>query len=306
MTVGQKIKKLRTEKGFTQKELSDQLFVSFQTISKWENGENEPDISTLRQLAKLFDCSVDYLVSEDDEEVKPVAEQAPVVEPAPVQVVEKETVIIKQGELHVCAHCKKDIQPEDLEIDHVPHNHRVGRHTHTTWSDQYYHKDCLAEVRKNRKLAERAKLMSECSKHKKRSFGWGIAAGAIGQIVSLLVFLLVPVCQQALNPFVSVLLSTLIAYGLFSAIYCIVSGSYIADFFIWCATSSIKLPGLIFSWDLDGFIWVISMKILFAIITFLFGLAAFTFGLVGSMALGMISFPFVLIHNNNTYYEGAF
>ena len=61
MTLGQKLKKLRSDKNLTQKDLADQLHVTFQTISKWENDENEPDISTLKELAKLYECSIDYL-----------------------------------------------------------------------------------------------------------------------------------------------------------------------------------------------------------------------------------------------------
>ena len=61
MTLGQKIKKLRTEKGLTQKDLADQLHVTFQTVSKWESGTNEPDIATLKELSKFFGCSFDFL-----------------------------------------------------------------------------------------------------------------------------------------------------------------------------------------------------------------------------------------------------
>ena len=43
MTFGQKLKKLRTEKNLTQKDLADQLHVTFQTVSKWESDINEPD-----------------------------------------------------------------------------------------------------------------------------------------------------------------------------------------------------------------------------------------------------------------------
>ena len=64
MTLGQKLKELRSQKGLTQKELADKLHVSFQTVSKWENGENEPDIATLKELAALFECSVSELVSD--------------------------------------------------------------------------------------------------------------------------------------------------------------------------------------------------------------------------------------------------
>ena len=48
MTLGQKLKKLRTDKGLTQKDLADQLHVTFQTVSKWESDINEPAFSTLK------------------------------------------------------------------------------------------------------------------------------------------------------------------------------------------------------------------------------------------------------------------
>ena len=67
MTLGQKIKKLRNDKGLTQKDLADQVHVTFQTVSKWEKDENEPDVSTLREIAKLFGVTVDYLINEDEE-----------------------------------------------------------------------------------------------------------------------------------------------------------------------------------------------------------------------------------------------
>ena len=52
----------------------------------------------------------------------------------------------------------------------------------------------------------------------------------------------------------------------FAAIYCIISDSYLGDVFIWCAQLSICFPGLIFTWDLDGIMWLIGTKILFAIL----------------------------------------
>ena len=66
MTLGQKLKRLRTDKNLTQKALADHLHVTFQTVSKWENDENEPDIATLKELAKLYECSLDFLLSEEE------------------------------------------------------------------------------------------------------------------------------------------------------------------------------------------------------------------------------------------------
>ena len=89
-------------------------------------------------------------------------------------------------------------------------------------------------------------------------------------------------------------------------IYCILSGSYIGDVFVWCAGLSIKFPGLIFSWSIEGFAWLIAMKILFAILGFLIGVAALLLAIVLSSVLGAVSFPFVLIHNIRTDYENSF
>ena len=136
MTLGQKLKKLRTDKGLTQKDLADQLHVTFQTISKWESDLNEPDIATLKELAKLYDCSVDYLINEDEEEQKEteVIEQ-PVV--APVEQVTK-TIIIHQNEAHVCAKCGEDIAEEDLVSEDITQKERYGRVTRTVTVGQTY------------------------------------------------------------------------------------------------------------------------------------------------------------------------
>ena len=61
MSIGSNIKKFRKEKGFTQRELADILFVSVQTISKWETDAGAPDISQVVPLASALDISTDAL-----------------------------------------------------------------------------------------------------------------------------------------------------------------------------------------------------------------------------------------------------
>ena len=247
MTVGQKIKKLRIEKGLTQKDLADQLHVTFQTVSKWEKDENEPDIATLRELAKLFGCSFDYLLSEDDEEAPKEVVEEPVVKEVPVI---KETIVIHQNEMHVCARCGKDIPENELVSEDVTKKERHGRTTRTVSVGQtYYHKACLEEVKKERAEAAARAKRAKASRSKKLSFGWGIAGGIVAFVVTLLILLLAPAAKEAIHPAVAVLLSILAGYGIFSMLYCIISGSYIGEVFVWCAGLSIKLPGLIFSWD---------------------------------------------------------
>ena len=302
MTLGQKIKKLRIEKGLTQKDLADQVHVTFQTVSKWEKDENEPDVSTLRELAKLFGCSMDYLLSEDETETPEEVVEEPVV--APVEPVTK-TIIIHQKELHVCERCKKDIPEDELEMEQVC-TRPAGRGHSATYRQAYYHKSCLAELRKERAEADRRAKAAKAARSKKLSFGWGIAGGVVALVVTLLILLLTPACKEAIHPAIAVLLSILAGYGIFAMLYCIISGSYIGEVFVWCAGLSIKFPGLIFSWDLEGFAWLIAMKILFAVLGFLIGVFALLFAIALSAALGMVSFPFVLIHNVRTGYADAF
>ena len=56
------IRRLRCEKGRTQKELAQQLGISEQAVSKWERGWGSPDISLLRDLAAALDVDVRSLM----------------------------------------------------------------------------------------------------------------------------------------------------------------------------------------------------------------------------------------------------
>lgn len=62
LNIGENIRKRRREAGLTQEELGDALGVSFQAISRWENGTSYPDIEFLPTLAKYFGISVDALL----------------------------------------------------------------------------------------------------------------------------------------------------------------------------------------------------------------------------------------------------
>ena len=117
--------------------------------------------------------------------------------------------------------------------------------------------------------------------------------------------LLVSPYKETLKPIFSVLISVGVGYGIFSMIYCSLSGSYIGDVFFWCAGLTVKFRGLIFSWDLDGFMWLIGMKILFAILGFLIGVGALLLAIVLSSVLSIVSFPFIVAHNEKYDYDNA-
>lgn len=304
MTLGQKIKKLRTENGLTQKDLADQVYVTFQTVSKWENDENEPDVSTLRELAKIFNCSLNYLLSEDEGEEKKIVSPQPSPAPAPAPVT-TQTVVIHQMSQHTCAKCGKGIPENELEIRRVAHTHRQGRRNTTTYTESYYHKDCLQQIREADAERERVNAAYKAKKAKKLSFGWGIAGGVVSFVITLLILLLVEECRAVIHPALSVAIALGVGYGIFAMIYCIITGSYIGEVFVWCSTRSIRIPGVIFSWDIDGAMAAIMLKIALSVFGFLLGLFFLAFAIAFSATLSMFSFPFILIHNINNNYADA-
>ncbi len=60
--LGDKIKAQRGKLGFKQLEIANALQISPQAVSKWETGENAPDISLLVSLAKLLNVTTDWLL----------------------------------------------------------------------------------------------------------------------------------------------------------------------------------------------------------------------------------------------------
>lgn len=64
------LKKLRMEKGWTQKELSEKIGVSKTAVASWEQGARIPKVDTLEDLADLFNVDMNYLLGETDKTTK--------------------------------------------------------------------------------------------------------------------------------------------------------------------------------------------------------------------------------------------
>ena len=65
MEFNEKLQELRKQKGITQEELAESLYVSRTAISKWESGRGYPNIESLKAIAKFFSVTVDELLSAD-------------------------------------------------------------------------------------------------------------------------------------------------------------------------------------------------------------------------------------------------
>ena len=64
--MGKYIVKLRKGKGWTQQQLAEQLSVSPQAVSKWECGENVPDIDILDKISTIFGVTIDSIIKAQD------------------------------------------------------------------------------------------------------------------------------------------------------------------------------------------------------------------------------------------------
>lgn len=75
MNIGNNIAVLRKKKGITQEELANELGVSAQAVSKWENNSSCPDVSLLTKIADYFGVSVDDLLRAQEDDIVDLAEE---------------------------------------------------------------------------------------------------------------------------------------------------------------------------------------------------------------------------------------
>ena len=123
--ISDNIKELRKQKGLTQKELADLLHVTSQAVSRWENGEVEPSVDTIRSMANIFEVTTDEIIDGPDKKPKP-------------QVVTevKEKIIVEQGKpvLTICEQCKKPLYNKDEIVTETRHHGRSHSPRTSSWN----------------------------------------------------------------------------------------------------------------------------------------------------------------------------
>ena len=267
MGLGKNIKKFRIESGLTQKDLAEKLFVTAQAVSRWEKDIVEPNIQTLKQMSVVFGISIDDIISEV---------------PAEEEIKEIETTEIKQV-LCMCDTCHKPIYIGDKVLDTKEAN---GSIIHEC-------QDCNTR-RKNRiiaiKKAEENQKIERGIKKRTTAIVISSIVLTLGILISLLLINKTP--NNGLVVSLGCVGTVLFSMFLFVMI---VNNTFIPD--MWETVASwgfVKFPGLIFTLNLDGIIWLLTVKLLFWIIGFSIASIAF----LGATALGMLLsifvFPFAL------------
>lgn len=268
MALADKLKEFRTNTKLTQKDLADKLFVTPQAVSRWENGEVEPSISMLEKIADIFGVSLNELIGKE----LPKQEEKEVI-----KTVENESKHV----LAVCEVCNKPIF-EPYKI--VRGTHIRGRH-HVSW---VHCSDCEAKA----KAARKAEQMAKATSNRTKSFWWGGIAGVISLTIGLITQIPTGVVEN-------IVLAAIIPVVIFTFVSCL----FLDNNFVGDVTENIfsfgfvKMPGLIFSLDLDGIIWLLTVKLALFILSILLAVGFGVLALIIGGALSIVVYPFALRKN---------
>ena len=263
-SIGAKIVALRKKKGCTQADLGAYLNISYQAVSKWERGESFPDFITMSRIAQYFNVPITYF--EEGGNTETAAAEAPAVAEVPSG---------NSDFLGVCKHCGKLI--------------RVGEEWTKTpviqckVCHERIEKKLLKEADDQRKRRELEEAMKNEAMASKRNKGYWIG-GILGVIFLFAV------------TFGSSKIGSGIAFGLLSG----AMGFLFFTQLVWggavrkcaaCGGAIIGTPGVIFSLDLDGLVFLVAVKIGFALLR----LAIFALTSLFMVGLAIFISPFTFV-----------
>jgi len=272
MSVGAKIKEYRIKCNLTQKDLADKLFVTYQAVSRWENDEVEPSITTIKSMATIFNCSVDDLfgVKQEAGNNAGVDNSSAAPAQAPDPVVEKVIVQQEKPVLALCEQCNKALYDQN-EIHRVTNvtRQRHGRSHVNVETKLLLCDDCYKKKLEQDKLVEEAKQKARKAKFIKQPIYGGICI------------------------FLAVMGFTFLGMM-------ILDNTFPAEMWYDMSTWGFKkFPGLITTFSPDGIVWLILMKILFAILGVFLVLLGFAFATLICGFCSFFAYPLALYRNVN-------
>lgn len=285
-TLGDNIKATRESRGMTQKGLAEVLSVTPQAVSRWENNIAEPDVNTIKEIAAILGVMVSKLLGEE-----PPAQFVTEQKESPQIIAEAEDPIFGQ-----CVKCQRDVRESNIGRKmSLPKTVSSGRtHRHVPSHPELVCRDC---VNKEKELRRQGQL-SEVRSTRRR----GLTHATIWSLVFLglglwFIFSGNQSIQQLLGqPLINVLVLLVLTYLVFATIFVIIAdnsfvGNMMGEIFAW---GFVRMPGLIFSLDLDGIIWFLTVKLAFFILGFIIALAAGALALGLGLPLSGIIFPFAI------------
>ena len=276
MSLGKKLAAYRKLAGFTQQQLGEELNLSPQAISKWENDLAEPDLATLRTLSELYKVPVGEIIDPN------VSVYEPAVDDSKEELEKKSEDEMKPEIIGFCKKCGVTVN-----------ENTIGERTPEILCNNCRQKRD-DEARNAREVEERKKrvaMNSNSTRHSRKFIASMIVAGlAAAALLAIMISSMIESKDASLIP-----ATVIITYVIFSYVACLFYDCFVRDMLVEWTTKSFQFPGLIFTFDFDGIIWLIGMKLLFWILGLLFGLICSIIGIALGMVCAPFLFPFIAI-----------
>lgn len=293
--IGEKLKSLRNEKRMTQKDLAERLNVSAQAVSRWENDDVEPSLETLGQLATIFEVSVDELFGKEP----PAKRQEPTSASTPedtagsreetanaIRTEVQQAVAAQRPVLGVCEDCNRPLY-DGKEI--VRERHAEGAAT-----------TLCVKCNARRRLRERNLALSELQEERRRAWIWS----SVAAIALFICSFIAAFGSEQKHP-IYILYGLGCSLALFAfLVCCFLDNTFVGE--MWTTIAHwgfVDMPGVIFSLDFDGIVFLIAAKILFAILGFLLAAASVALATVLGLVVGIFAFPFAIGISNREMAE---
>lgn len=255
---GAVIQKLRKEKGYTQGDLGKLLNVSAQAVSKWEKNLSQPDLDTIQSLTNVFNISVNEFMKLSNEDE------------LPSQILPKDLLTEEST---------KNVIKDEIAVSDVCQEDNISINSNNM-EQKTTEKEQLSTLSQNDNAILEATGKTN---------GWllfGFIAGIILGISCMVYLILIKY---------NVAISILSGYALFALIASIGHDCYGDDVLFWGWHKSIDIPGVIFSWDVDGILFLITYKIIIAPLLTLFLFLFFgLLGTVASLLVSAVTYPFFI------------
>jgi len=303
MTLGKKLSNYRKVLGLTQQQLGEHLNLSAQAVSKWENDLAEPDLTTLKALANLYQVSLDELLNTDEatpsKKLNQASTNASNLDAETVAQTVASALDDKMKEtpktIGFCKNCGITVTEEN-----------VGKTSPIVLCDNCHKAELAEEMRKKQEqLMAMHKRNEEKNQIKKNLKKKRIRSMILGGIVGTALFaLFIPSLIQAFD-FGSFLIIIFLSYAAFSFVTMLNYECAVTNVISYMCSASIRFPGLIYTFDVDGILWMIGMRILFAAIGFIFGLICTCIGIILGMIIAPFVFPYIMIRFNRDIKNGV-
>ena len=270
MTLGKKLALHRKAVGLSQEEVALKIRVSTKTLANWENNIGEPSIQNIKDFAKLFDVSIDELI---DTNISNAESDLATCQMCGVTITNKN--LGEESPEFLCRRCVevKKARERRAEMERKALVERQEKMVRAKRIDEYN------AFRLRQKTIKRRRTKS-------------LIVAAIPTLLwaALLIYLLNKSYSDTL-----LIAGAVFAYALFSEIAILFYAGSVRNFLLRMFTASINMPGLMYTFDLDGFHWIIMMRGLFILIQLVIGFIFAVLGFIFGLFIAPFVFPYKMI-----------